>query len=176
MATDPLIRIQYSSKKAGLANSWKKWIGEMQGLDKMNAVEKKEKYEAEFQKWASADPLRMVKYGKILDEYKSVYDSYQTYYLVNSFTGEVFFSGAAALNFPLSFRDLLVMQATNDSKLQGELARLKNLTKSTFKNNNLLTDKKLFVATLRLYSENIDPQWQAESFKSFIKSTKVTLM
>ena len=104
MATDPLIRLQYSGKKSGLANSWKKWIGEIQGLDKMNAVEKKEKYEAEFQKWASADPLRMVKYGKILDEYKSVYDSYQTYYLVNSFTGEVFFSGTAALNFPLSQR------------------------------------------------------------------------
>ena len=35
MNTDPLIRIQYSAKKSNLANSWKKWIGENHGLEKM---------------------------------------------------------------------------------------------------------------------------------------------
>ena len=32
MNSDPLIRIQYSAKKSGLANSWKKWIGERPGF------------------------------------------------------------------------------------------------------------------------------------------------
>jgi hypothetical protein len=36
LKTDPLIRIQYSAKKANLANSWKKWIGESIGLEKMS--------------------------------------------------------------------------------------------------------------------------------------------
>ena len=51
MATDPLIRIQYSAKKAGIANSWKKWIGEIQGLEKMNTIGKKQEFEARLTKW-----------------------------------------------------------------------------------------------------------------------------
>ena len=48
MASDPLIRIQYSAKKSGIANSWKKWIGEIQGLNKMNTIGKKQDYEERF--------------------------------------------------------------------------------------------------------------------------------
>ena len=169
MTTDPLIRLQYSGKKAGLANSWKKWIGEIQGLDKMNTVEKKEAYEAEFQKWALSDPMRNEKYGKILEEYRSVYESYQIYFLVSRFTSEVFFSGAEALGFSLSFRALPEMLATKDSKLQGELARMKNVAKSSFRNNNMATDKKLFVAVMKIYSDNLDPRWQPDSYKALYK-------
>ena len=44
-AVIPLIRIQYSAKKSGLANSWKKWQGEILGLDKMNTISKKQEFE-----------------------------------------------------------------------------------------------------------------------------------
>lgn len=166
MTTSPLIRLQYSSKKSGLANSWKKWIGEIQGLDKMKAVEKKEAYEAEFQKWASADDARDKKYGDILAEYKKVYDSYQTYYLINSYTGEAFFSGADALTFASAFGLLPEMVASKDPKTEDEVNRLKSAVKSFYRNVNIPTDKKLFVATMKLYSENIEPQWQSEAFKT----------
>ena len=55
MATDPLIRIQYSGKKSGIANSWKKWIGEIQGLNKMNTIGIKQEYEEKFLKWVNED-------------------------------------------------------------------------------------------------------------------------
>jgi hypothetical protein len=165
MATDPLIRLQYSSRKSGLANSWKKWIGEKQGLEKMNAVGKKESYEAEFQKWASADPDRNEKYGKILDDYKSIYERYQEYYLVNSFTNEVFVSGPAALSMGVSFSRLPAMLESNDQNLTKELIRLENSVKSLPKNINIPTDKKMFVAVLQLYHDRIDPKWQSEYFK-----------
>lgn len=45
MRTDDATRIKYASKYAGVANYWKKWIGEVEGLKKSNAVGKKEKYE-----------------------------------------------------------------------------------------------------------------------------------
>jgi hypothetical protein len=165
MANDPLIRLQYSSKKSGLANSWKRWIGENQGLEKMNAVEKKEAYEAEFERWAASDPDRNEKYGKILDEYKSIYERYQEYYLVNSFTNEVFSSGPSSLALASAFSRLTVMPETNDPNLQKELTRLKNAVRALPKNINIPTDKKMFVAVLQLYHDRIDPKWQAESFK-----------
>lgn len=42
MRKDNAVKIQYASKYAGIANYWKKWIGETQGLKKSKAVAIKE--------------------------------------------------------------------------------------------------------------------------------------
>ena len=90
MNTDPLIRIQYSAKKSGIANSWKKWQGEILGLDKMNTIAKKQEFESDFTKWVDADNSRKAKYGSILPSYKDLYASLKDFTLVNSYTNEVF--------------------------------------------------------------------------------------
>jgi len=48
MRSDDKIKIQYSSKYARIANYWKKWIGENQGIEKSKAIEKKQEQEKEF--------------------------------------------------------------------------------------------------------------------------------
>jgi hypothetical protein len=48
------IRIQYTSKHQGIANGWKKMIGETKGIKKLNAVAKKQEFEKEFQLWADS--------------------------------------------------------------------------------------------------------------------------
>ena len=50
MRKDEKIKIQYAAKYANISNSWKKWEGEVLGLAMSEAVAKKRKYEAEFQK------------------------------------------------------------------------------------------------------------------------------
>ena len=45
MRADAATRIKYASKYASVANYWKKWIGEVEGLKKSDAVGKKKKYE-----------------------------------------------------------------------------------------------------------------------------------
>lgn len=45
MRADKETKIKYASKYASVANYWKKWIGEVEGLKKSNAVEKKAAYE-----------------------------------------------------------------------------------------------------------------------------------
>ena len=47
---DVATKIKYASKYATIANYWKKWIGESQGLQQTYAVNKKLDYEAPFQK------------------------------------------------------------------------------------------------------------------------------
>jgi hypothetical protein len=61
MAKDPLVRLKYSGKSFGLANGWKKWIGEIQSLENMNGVTRKEAFEKEFNAWVKADPERTSK-------------------------------------------------------------------------------------------------------------------
>ena len=46
------VRIQYSSKYAGVANAWKKWQGEEKGLRKNRIVPVKQEYEGRFEDWA----------------------------------------------------------------------------------------------------------------------------
>ena len=41
-------RIQYAAKQASIANAWKKWQGEVKGINRLGTVAKKEAYEARF--------------------------------------------------------------------------------------------------------------------------------
>src|SRR5450759_640098 len=84
MNTDPLIRIQYSAKKAGLANSWKKWIGESQGLEKMGTIAKKVEFENKLTKWIGEDNDRTKKYGNLLPKYKELYTKLREYSIAYS--------------------------------------------------------------------------------------------
>ena len=48
MRKDDATRIKFASKYAGVANYWKKWIGESEGVRKTGGVERKQKIEKEF--------------------------------------------------------------------------------------------------------------------------------
>src|SRR5450759_5016571 len=84
MNTDPLIRIQYSAKKAGIANSWKKWIGENLGLEKMGTIAKKVEFEHNLTTWINEDTGRMIRYGNLLPKYKELYTELKEYSIAYS--------------------------------------------------------------------------------------------
>ena len=168
MATDPLIRLQYSAKKSGIANSWKKWMGEIQGLDKMNTIGKKQEFETSFMKWVAEDNSRETKYGKIIPMYKELYSTFKDYNLVNSFTNEVF-SGAEAISFSRSLKNLADLCENNASDDALKAAKISTLAacRGFFKNFNKATDEKLFVAVMTMYGENLDPKWLTPEYIRF---------
>jgi len=79
MNQSPKIRIQYTSKASGISNSWKRWIGENNGLEKLDAIAKKKKFEEAFQEWADADEARKRAYGDILSQYEKIYEQLTGY-------------------------------------------------------------------------------------------------
>jgi hypothetical protein len=167
MSTDPLIRIQYSSKKSGLANSWKKWIGENLGLEKMATIEKKREFENRLTAWINADNDRKIKYGDLLPKYKELYTTLDEYNIVYSYTNDVFFNGGAeAVAFALNFKALAELHKTkpDDSQVKNMKRDLLETAKRFFTNYNVATDKKLFAAVMKMYGENIDPKWQAPEY------------
>ena len=175
MNSDHLIRIQYSAKKSGLANSWKKWIGESQGLDKMAAIEKKREYETKLTNWINEDTDRIEKYAGLLPEYKELYKQMSLYYLINSYTNEVFFNtGTEAISFARNLKPLADLYKTDHNNEKAEALKIDLLEsgKSFFKNYNVATDKKLFVELMTLYGENIAPEWQAPEYIKLRKSCK----
>jgi hypothetical protein len=55
MRADRDVFLKYTSKRAGVANGWKKWQGEVRGLKLNHVSDKKAAYERDFQSWANAD-------------------------------------------------------------------------------------------------------------------------
>jgi len=173
--TDPLIRIQYSAKKAGIANSWKKWIGENQGLEKMGTIKKKKEFENKLTTWIDADNSRIIKYGKILPKYKELYGGFGEYSLVNSYTNEVFFnSGAEVVSFARNIKALaeLIKNKGDEDQINVMKINLIETGRNFFQNFNLATDKNLFVAVMTMYGENLDLKWQAPEYIKLKKSCK----
>jgi hypothetical protein len=173
MNSDPLIRIQYSAKKSGIANSWKKWQGEILGLEKMNTIEKKQAFEAGFTKWVDGDNARKSKYGAVLPSYKELYTSLREYTLVNNFTNEVF-GGAEALSLARTIKGLaeLVEKNSSEDVISSTKINILASAKEFFKDYNRDTDKKLFVAVMELYGENIDSKWLTPEYIKFKSSCK----
>ncbi len=75
------VRIQYSSKYAGVANAWKKWQGEAKGLKKMKTVATKQAYEARFREWAQGTEFKDVldNLAYIYQEQNALYRAYEYY-------------------------------------------------------------------------------------------------
>ncbi len=89
MRQDNAIKIQYIAKYASIANGWKKWIGEVKGLKKSNAVGIKRKQEAEFtQKVAKAG--KTAAYGNILPDFEKAYAEIAPFALAREYFNEVF--------------------------------------------------------------------------------------
>lgn len=166
MDSDPLLRIKYAAKASGISNSWKKWIGEIQSLNRTNGIAVKEGFEKDFSAWVNSDPQRISKYGDILSRYAEIYKTYQDYYFANGYTGEVYFSnGAEAVGFSLGFRNAVNMALKNDPGLAEELKRLQGAADGFFADYDKETDKKVFVAVMKLYGTNVPPEWQNKTFK-----------
>jgi len=73
MESDRLIRIQYSAKAAGIANFWKKMIGESRGIKRLDGIEKKQDFEQDFQQWVQSNAEINAKYGQLLPAFGNVY-------------------------------------------------------------------------------------------------------
>jgi hypothetical protein len=67
MDEDPAIRLMYAAKYASIANTWKYYIGQTQGLKKLDVKSKKLKIENQFHQWVDAgDADRKKQYGNAL--------------------------------------------------------------------------------------------------------------
>jgi hypothetical protein len=139
----------------------------------MNTIARKQEYEARFAQWAAMDPERKSKYGSLLPSYRDLYSSLRVYNLVNSYTNEVM-GGAEAIGLSRNIRrliDLYDQGATEEALATAKNAMLE-YSKEFFKDYNMETDKKLFVAVMRLYGENISPDWQVPEYIKFRAACK----
>ncbi|MDP4292077.1 MAG: S46 family peptidase, partial [Bacteroidota bacterium] len=115
MDADPAVRIQYSSKYAGISNTWKYYIGQIRALKRMKVAEKKEKIEADFAKWVNADPNRKAEYGEVMSDYASAYKVLDQYTIPLTYASEALL-GPEAVTLARSFEPILTTLKSKNSK------------------------------------------------------------
>ncbi|HEY4800664.1 MAG TPA: S46 family peptidase [Bacteroidia bacterium] len=165
MKKSTAVRIQYASKYAGVSNYHKKWTGEIHGLEKANGIKVKQDFERKFQDRVLNNSEWNKKYGTLLADFKSAYDKITPYQKVVDYFSETI-NAVELLKFANGFKALV------DAKPDDLKKKLENFnagTKSFFKDYNKETDKKLFVAMLKLYYENVDKTMHPD-FYSTIQS------
>ena len=174
MRKDPKIKIQYASKFAGIANYWKKWIGENQGIEKSHAIAKKRAFEKEFTKRISEKGLTE-KYGKLLTDFDKLYAEKEDIAVTRNYLIEVMYRNTELLN--IAFR-LYQLEQTLDKKGEKafnkrKIAVLKSL-KGKYANYNAVVDKAVFAKLTQLYKDSVSNVYVPNSLMNneIVKLTK----
>lgn len=152
MRKDNAIKIQYASKYASIANYWKKWIGETQGLKKSDAVAIKRKQEITFQERV-VKARKQAEYGNLLSDFEKNYNEIAPYALARDYFSEVALRNTELLS--VGYKLYQLEQVYNSKGEQAFTDRKNNLVTSLgnfYKDFNPNLDKKVFEQLIDLYA------------------------
>ncbi len=166
-----LVRLQYASKSAGIANGWKKWIGENRGIKKLNAVKVKQDEEKEFVNWVNSSPERKNEYGELLSSFEEAYKKQTPVMLARTYFIEAG-RGIEVVKFANNFVSLIEIsedKATPKEKIDEKVKDLEKSSASFFKNYQPEIDKKIMVLLLNAYYNDLDKNYQPPYLRSIAK-------
>ena len=152
MRKDNAIKIQYASKYAGIANYWKKWIGETQGLKKSNAVAVKRKQETAFQEKVTKAG-KQSEYGNLLVDFKKNYEEIGPYASARDYFIEVVLRNTELLS--VGYKMYQLEQIYNTKGEQAFTDRKNKLATGLgefYKDFNAGVDEKVFEQLIALYA------------------------
>lgn len=160
------IKIKYAAKYASIANGWKKWIGENQGLIKSNAIQKRKEYETQLIEHTNTSLDDRNKNLVLLNTMKELYKSSSGYNKAYTYFNEVFYSNSETFRMAYILSNLLSTSDQNFEKIK--LRVIKNLT-NIYKNYDPELDKKVSSQMLSMYSMNIEPRFQIAGHEDYEK-------
>ena len=154
MRADDATRIAYAAKQSRIANAWKKWIGQNEGLIDFGASQEKRQAQIQFAK-------QVVQQG--LDEYLTVvgdlekdFAALKPYLEARSLFIEWFYYGPELLRWADGVGDILTKAAdksVSDSTFQARAAKILPGAESFYADFNADVDEGVFAAVFPLYME-----------------------
>ncbi len=163
MRKDNAIKIQYASKYAGIANYWKKWIGETQGIKKSNAIAIKRKQEALFQEKV-IKAGKQNEYGNLLAAFEENYKAIAPYALSRDYFTEVVQRNVELLNTAYKLYQLEQVYITKGEQAFND--RKNNLVtglSAIYKDFNKKVDEKTFEQLIQLYATKAPKQFLSDN-------------
>jgi hypothetical protein len=140
------IRIKYAAKQASIANSYKKWIGQIQGLKELRAVDTKVNYETNYTKKALENENWKPSYGTIIEKMNQLFEKNKELEFSNAmyveylFVGPEFFKQARALNDLMNTYERL----EKSGELKSKVDKSKKALDKYFKDYSIQVDQTIF--------------------------------
>jgi hypothetical protein len=165
MRKDEKIKIQYAAKYAGIQNAYKKWQGEILGLNATNALEKKRNYEKEFLRRVNANPQWKEKYGNVLADLVAAYNELKDYGYARDYFLEIsskieLFTIAGWIN---SLKN--AYEKDGDKGYEARLKQVKENAEGFYGEYNPEVDRNLFESLMKMYSSDQESRYQSALYK-----------
>lgn len=163
MRADNETRIKYASKYASIANYWKKWIGEVEGLKKSDAVGKKQQYEQ----------MLISKNSQIkptIDGLNRLYTEQGPYALNRAYYTETV-RNAETLTLANLFTNYI--QSYEAGKIDSKtLESLKSRLSGFYMNYDAVLDAKVTAQLIALYADKTAPQFLPKGWEQYQNEAK----
>ena len=176
MAESDELKLKFASKHAGIANYWKFWIGESQGLKQFKAVEAKQAFEKEFTSRINKDVKLKAKYGNVLPRMAELYSQLKPYVAAQSYASEIF---GRNIDLPsiANIAGLLIERSKDqgDTYYKAAKDRYKDyILSNSVKDFDATTDKEIFAELMVLFTENVDARFISKTLKKALKKQSAT--
>lgn len=184
MDANQAVKIKYAFNYANIANSWKYFIGQSQGVKKLDVVGDKANFEKQFTAWVDADPARKERYRNVLPEMNDVYakmsESIRSL-IYASLTG---IGGADIIAYAREYMGLqgllkqLKEEKDKDKKVkkQEQIKQAADALKASlddhFKDYDMATDHDVFAALTKMYYNNVVDSLKPEVMKKMADKFK----
>lgn len=159
MRASEQVRIKYASKQASIANSWKKWIGESQGVKATDGIGRKHRLEAEFKKRVNENQEWKAAYGNILKDFEQLYQQIEPYAISRAYVGEI-----AGRNIELFRivnyleRYVNIFENSGEKGFEARREQLVAYLTGFYKDYESKIDQQVFRSLLEIYFEKVKPE------------------
>ena len=174
MKVDKAVNIAYADNKAGLANTWKNFEGQITMLRKNKVAERKVELEKQFSEWVNASEGRQDEYGELLSTLESSFaaqaEAAPTLFYPN-FTAQLN-PMAMASEFSAYYEVMNDKEATKEDK-QVITESLKEINvDAMFSNLDARVEKGMLIEVMKIYGSKFETEALPEALQKMIKKYK----
>lgn len=158
MRSSDEIRIKYAAKQASIANAYKKWIGQIDGLRRLDAVNVKKEREDAYAKMAATNPEWKKQYGSLVADMNKLVEEQVAAEFRYAMGIEYLFVGPEYFKLARGLNDLVTNYTTyeENGKLEEVKQRLIQSAEGFFKNYDAKVDQRIFELLTEEYYAQVD--------------------
>ena len=171
MKIDQAVNIAYADNKAGLANTWKNFEGQMTMLRKNKVAERKVELEKQFTKWVNKNEDRKAEYGDVLGTFDVMYAQ------MSETAGKLYYPNflsqlnpiATSAEFMEYYNVATNKEASKEDK-QAAADALKEIdVDAMFKDLDARVEKDMLIAVMNIYGSKFAADELPEGLQKLLK-------
>ncbi len=165
MRADKQVKIDYASKQARIANAWKKWRGESEGVEATNGIPLRNGLEHDFMKRlktpqlqvAEFSPEQRMRYLTLLPALDSLYAAQEAFAKTRAYVGEINYNVDLFRIANIVARRIKIYEANGSAAFAEAASALADELESFYARYNPAIDEAVAKQQLREYLYKVDP-------------------